>query len=80
MALLNLITISLSPPYPDNGLAATVVRLTGQDKMKFDLAAHHMGMNKALLMRTLLVKGADKILAELGVKIDYEQQGDTYIE
>jgi hypothetical protein len=87
MSLVNLITISLSPPYPDNGMASTIVRLTGQDKHKFDIAAHHMGMNRSLLMRTLLIKGADKILEELGVRIEYEQnskvdltKGETFIE
>jgi hypothetical protein len=73
MSQVNLITLSLSPPYPDNGMVPIVARLRGQDKLIFDLAAYHMGMNKSVLMRILLVKGAEKILQELGVKVEYEQ-------
>lgn len=87
MSQVNLITISLSPPFPDNGMTTTVVRLTGQDKANFDLAAEHMGMSKSVLMRILLVKGAEKILDELGVTVRYQQnrwvdlsKGETLIE
>jgi hypothetical protein len=69
----NLITISLSPPHPESGMVPTVVRLTGQDKYNFDLAAQQLGMSKAVLMRVLLVKGADRILKELGVEAQYIQ-------
>jgi hypothetical protein len=69
----NLITISLSPPHPESGMVPTVVRLTGQDKYNFDLAAQHLGMSKAVLMRVLLVKGAERILNELGVTSQYVQ-------
>ena len=73
----NLITISLSPPYPDSGMVPTVVRLTGQDKYNFDLAAQHLGMSKAVLMRVLLVKGTERILSELGVKSLYVQNDNV---
>jgi len=73
MSQVGLITISLSPPYPDAGMVTTVVRLTGQDKANFDLAAEHMGMNRSFLMRILLVKGAERILRELGIEVVYEQ-------
>jgi hypothetical protein len=86
MSQVDLITISLSPPHPGNGMAATVVRLRGQDKANFDLAAQHMGMPRALLMRVLLVKGAERILKELGIVVEYEQnekidlsQGETLL-
>jgi hypothetical protein len=69
----NLITISLSPPHPESGMVPAVVRMTGQDKFNFDLAAQHLGLSKAVLMRVLLVKGAERILSELGVKAIYEQ-------
>jgi hypothetical protein len=49
------------------------VRLTGQDKFNFDLAAQQLGMSRAVLMRVLLVKGSERILNELGVKSHYEQ-------
>ena len=73
MSEVNLITISLSPPYPDSGMVTTVVRLTGQDKHSLDVAAEHMGINRSLLMRLLLVKGAERILKELGIEIVYQQ-------
>jgi hypothetical protein len=73
MADVSLITISLSPPHPESGMVPTVVRMTGQDKFNFDLAAQQLGMSRAVLMRVLLVKGAERILNELGVKAQYEQ-------
>lgn len=73
MSQVSLITISLSPPYPDVGMVTTVVRLRGQDKSNFDAAARHMGMPRSVLMRVLLVKGAERILRELGIEIQYEQ-------
>lgn len=87
MSEVSLITISLSPPYPDSGMVTTIIRLTGHDKQIIDVAADNMGMSKATLMRILLVKGAERILKELGVTIQYEQnthidlsKGDTLIE
>lgn len=87
MAEVNLITISLNPPYPESGMVPVVVRLTGQDKNDFDLAADTLGLQKATLMRVLLVKGARRILSELGVEVEYEQnnnvdlsKGETLIE
>jgi hypothetical protein len=68
-------------------MVATMIRLRGQDKASLDLAAQHMGMPRAQLMRVLLVKGAERILKELGVEIDYQQnehvdltKGETLIE
>jgi predicted DNA-binding protein (UPF0251 family) len=68
-------------------MVPTVVRLTGQDKYNFDLAAQHLGMSKAVLMRVLLVKGAERILSELGVQAIYVQndhvdlsKGETLID
>ena len=87
MNILNLITISLSPPFPDSGMVTAVVRLTGQDKVIIDTAADNMGMTKAVFMRVLLVKGAQKVLEELGIKIEHVQnehvdmtRGETLIE
>jgi hypothetical protein len=54
-------------------MVTTVVRLRGQDKSNFDAAARHMGMPRSVLMRVLLVKGAERILRELGIEIQYEQ-------
>jgi hypothetical protein len=73
MADVSLITISLSPPHPESGMVPIVVRMSGQDKYSLDLAAQQLGMSKAVLMRVLLVKGAERILKELGVKAQYEQ-------
>lgn len=78
MSDVNLITISLSPPFPESGMITAIVRMTGRDKNNLDVAAHHMGMSKATLMRVLLAKGAERILQELGVKIEYEQ--DKHID
>jgi hypothetical protein len=87
MSDLNLITISLSPPYPESGMITAIVRLTGRDRNSLDVAAAHMGLTKAVLMRILLVKGSERILQELGVTIEYEQdktvelsKGETLIE
>lgn len=87
MSQVSLITISLSPPHPSSGMVATVVRLRGQDKYSLDLAAQSMGMSKSVLMRVLLVKGAERILKELGIETRYEQndnidlsKGETLIE
>jgi hypothetical protein len=77
MSQVSLITISLKPPYPESGMAATVVRLRGQDKHKLDVAADHMGMTRSFLMRLLLVKGAERILRELGVELVYEQNDNV---
>jgi predicted DNA-binding protein (UPF0251 family) len=54
-------------------MVTTVVRLRGQDKNNFDTAARHMGMHRSVLMRILLVKGAERILSELGINVEYEQ-------
>jgi hypothetical protein len=80
MSQVSLITISLSPPYPDVGMVTTVVRLRGQDKSNFDAAARHMGMPRSVLMRVLLVKGAERILRELGIEIEYEQNENIDLE
>ena len=87
MSEINLITISLSPPYPESGMVSVIVRLTGQDKYMIDVAADQLGINKSTLMRVLMVKGAERILKELGVTIEYEQnthvdlsKGETVIE
>ena len=73
MSEVSLITISLSPPHPSTGMASIMVRLTGQDKSNLELAAQHMGMSMSLLMRVLLIRGAERILKELGVEVQYEQ-------
>lgn len=87
MSDINLITISLSPPYPESGIVSAIVRLTGRDKNLVDVAADQLGMNKSVLMRVLLVKGAERILQELGIAIQYEpndkidlSKGETLIE
>jgi antitoxin component of RelBE/YafQ-DinJ toxin-antitoxin module len=61
--------------------------MTGNDMQKVSLAADAMGMTKSMLMRILLVKGAERILEELGLEIEYVQndhvdlaQGETLIE
>jgi hypothetical protein len=59
-------------------MVATVVRLRGQDKRNFDLAAEHLGMSRSVLMRVLLIKGAERILRELGIEPQYEQ--DQYVD
>jgi len=73
----SLITISLSPPHPESGMVPAVVRVTGQDKYNIDLAAQHLGMTKAVLMRVLLVKGAERILNELGITVEYVQNDNV---
>lgn len=78
MADLSLITISLSPPYPEAGMVSTIVRITGRDKVVIDTAADQLGLNKSALMRILLVKGAERILTELGIHIEYEQ--NTHVD
>lgn len=87
MPEINLITISFSPPHPPAGLSNQMVRMTGNDMQKVAVAADAMGMSKSLLMRILLVKGAERILEELGVEIQYVQnehvdlsKGETLIE
>lgn len=76
MSQVDLITISLNAPYPGAGMSTTVVRLRGQDRFNLAVAAKHMGMSRSLLMRVLLVKGTERILNELGVVIEYEQNTD----
>jgi hypothetical protein len=77
MPEVNLITISLNPPYPESGMVTAIVRLTGQDKNNLDEAAGLLGLNKATLMRVLLVKGAECILRELGIEVQYEQNDNV---
>jgi len=85
--VVHLITISVSPPFPDGGMVSMIARVTGQDKDMIDLAAAHMGMTKSQLMRVLLVRGAERILKELGIEMRYEQntsvdlsRGETLID
>ena len=87
MSQISLITISLSPPYPVSGMVPVIVRVTGHDKNVIDLAASQMGITRSQLMRMLLVKGAERILREFGVEIEYEQnkyvdlsKGETRID
>jgi hypothetical protein len=87
MPRVNLITISLSPPYPTTGMTSTIVRLDGQDKANLDVAAANMGLSRAAFMRLLLVRGTERVLRELGIEIEYEQnayvdlsKGETFIE
>jgi hypothetical protein len=68
-------------------MMTNIVRLTGRDKNTLDVAAQNLGVSKAVLMRILLVKGAERILQELGITIEYEQnshidlaKGETLIE
>lgn len=87
MSEINLITISFSPPHPSAGLSSQMVRMTGNDMQKVQVAAEAMGMTKSQFMRILLVKGAERILDELGITIEYVQndhvdlsKGETLIE
>ena len=87
MTEISLITISFSPPHPSAGINAQMIRMTGNDIQKVTVAADAMGMTKSQLMRILLVKGAERILEELGVTIEYIQndtidlsKGETLIE
>jgi hypothetical protein len=87
MSDVSIITISLSPPYPESGMISAIVRMTGRDKICLDEAASQLGLTRAVLMRVLLVKGAECILSELGITIAYEQnthidlsKGETLIE
>jgi len=67
----SLITINLEAPHPDPGGASTIIRLTTRDKSIIDIAADELGWPKAMLMRVLLIRGAQKILDELGVELEY---------
>lgn len=87
MSDIGLITISLSPPYPESGMVSMICRMSGRDKNAINVAAAQLGMTQATLMRILLVKGAERILQELGIEIQYEQndrvdlsKGETLIE
>jgi hypothetical protein len=72
MSPLSLVTISVSPPYPDAGVVPVIVRMTGKDKVRIDKAAHYLGLSKSQLMRSLLIRGSDRILRELGIEEEYE--------
>ena len=73
MPEISFITISFVPPHPPAGDGTQMVRMTGNDMQKVQVAAEAMGISKSQLMRILLVKGAEKILEELGVRIQYVQ-------
>jgi hypothetical protein len=72
MSQLSLVTISVSPPYPEAGIIPVIVRMTGKDKVRIDMAARHLGLSKSQLMRSLLIRGSDRILRELGIVEEYE--------
>jgi hypothetical protein len=72
MSKVSLITFSLAAPFPESGKVTVLVRLKGKDKNVVDIAADQLGVSQALLMRTLIVRGAEKILEELGVELQYE--------
>jgi hypothetical protein len=87
MSEISLLTISFAPPHPSAGINNQMIRMTGNDIQKIQIAADAMGMSKSQLMRILLVKGSERILEELGVKIEYVQnekvdlsKGETLIE
>lgn len=87
MSEITLLTISFAPPHPSAGINTQMIRMTGNDIQKVQVAADAMGMSKSQLMRILLVKGSERILEELGVKIEYIQndtidlsKGETLIE
>lgn len=87
MPQVSLVTISLSPPFPEGGMVPVIVRVTGHDKEVIALAADHMGMSKSQLMRLLLIRGSERILRELGIEVIYEQntnvdlsRGETLID
>ena len=73
MSQVSLITISLAAPFPENGKVPILVRLKGKDKNTIDAAAEHLGVSQALLSRVLVVRGAERILAELGVELVYDE-------
>jgi hypothetical protein len=87
MPEINLITISFAPPHPIAGSGNQMVRMTGNDMQKITVAAEAMGLSKSAFMRILLIKGAERVMEELGVKIEYVQnehvdlsKGETLIE
>lgn len=87
MTQVSLVTIPLTPPFPEGGMVQVIVRVTGHDKEIISLAAAHMRMTKVQLARILLVKGAERILRELGIEVIYEQndnvdlsKGETLID
>ena len=77
MADLHLITISLTPPFPDSGMVTIPIRLTGQDKMYVDAAADQLKLSRAQLMRVLVVRGAERIMKELGLEVHYIQNDNV---
>jgi hypothetical protein len=72
MSEVTLVTISINPPYPETGVVPVIVRMTNKDKNTIDSAAFHLGLSKSQLMRSLLIRGSDRILKELGVVPEYE--------
>jgi uncharacterized protein (DUF1778 family) len=73
MSEIGLVTISLRAPYPDKGMASVLVRMSGRNKQVVSLAAERMGLSQTVFMRLALVRVAERVLQELGITIEYEQ-------
>jgi hypothetical protein len=67
------VIVTLSPPYPKAGTYGSVIRMTSRDIHKLEVAAAHLGMSRSQLSRILMLRGAEGILDQLGVKVVYKE-------
>jgi hypothetical protein len=67
------VIVTLSPPYPKAGTYGSVIRMTRRDIYKLQVAAAHLGMSRSQLSRILMLRGAEDVLNQLGVKVVFKE-------
>jgi hypothetical protein len=67
------VVVVLTPPYPKAGTYGSVIRMTRRDIYKLQVAAAHLGMSRSQLSRILMLRGAEGILDQLGVKVVFKE-------
>jgi hypothetical protein len=62
-----MVTISLQMPFPEYGIASTLLRMTGPDMQVINKAHQLMGIDKSQFVRMATVRVAEQVLKELGI-------------
>lgn len=63
----DMVNVSLVPPFPENGFAATLIRTSGPDMAMVDKATSLLGLTKAQFLRLCVVRVAEKVITEFGL-------------
>lgn len=77
MSEVTIVSINMAPPFPEHGIATTLMRTTGPDMALINKAARLLGIDKSQFMRICTVRVAEKVLQELNIDPDLVRLEDN---